>query len=159
MLVGEQPGDQEDLRGEPFVGPAGQWLDRAMKALGLARETVYLTNAVKHFKYELRGKRRLHKTAAQQEAAACLHWLEEELALIRPEVVVALGRTAAGALLGRAVTVGEERGRWFRHAGGTPVLVTFHPAAILRLPPPEREPAFEAWLADLAMAGERCLRT
>jgi uracil-DNA glycosylase len=149
MFVGEQPGDQEDLRGEAFIGPAGQLLGRALQALGLQRDAVYLTNAVKHFKYELRGKRRLHKTAAQQEALACRHWLEEEIALVQPQAIVALGGTAATALLERAVRVLEDRGRWFQHASATPVLVTLHPAAILRAPEAEREAAFAAWLADL----------
>lgn len=149
MWVGEQPGDQEDLRGEVFVGPAGQLLDRAFRVLGIPRDAVYLTNAVKHFKYELRGKRRLHKTAAQLEILSCLHWLEEELALVQPQFIVALGRTAAAALLGREVQVGEDRGQWFSHASGTPVLVTLHPAAILRAPEADREAAFQAWVHDL----------
>lgn len=155
MLVGEQPGDQEDLRGQAFVGPSGQLLDRALTALGLPRDAIYLTNAVKHFKYQLRGKRRLHKTSAQQEVAACLHWLEEEIALVRPRAIVALGRTAAMALLSHDVAVSEDRGRWFAHASGTPVLVTLHPAAILRGPDGEREAAFAGWVADLAVARDR----
>jgi probable DNA metabolism protein len=152
MIVGEQPGDQEDLRGQPFVGPAGRLLDRAFARLGWARETLYLTNAVKHVKHELRGRRRLHKTPAQQEAAACLHWLESEIALVEPAAVVALGATAARSLLGRAVAVNSERG-WHRRADGLPVLVTLHPAALLRMDDPAAAAAgFEQWVADLALA-------
>jgi probable DNA metabolism protein len=153
MLVGEQPGDHEDLRGRPFVGPAGQLLDRALAQLGWPRDGVYLTNAVKHFKFELRGKRRIHKTPAQQETAACLHWLESELALVRPGAVIALGATAARALLGRAVAVMSERGHWFTRADGLRVLVTLHPSALLRMDAGEREEAFAAWLLDLRQAG------
>jgi probable DNA metabolism protein len=152
MVVGEQPGDQEDLRGQPFVGPAGRLLDRAFERLGWPRETLYLTNAVKHFKFELRGQRRLHKTPAQQEAAACLHWLDSEIALIRPAAIVALGATAARSLLGRAVAVTSERG-WHRRADGLPVLVTLHPAALLRMDPGDADAAFDSWVADLALAG------
>lgn len=153
MLVGEQPGDQEDLAGRPFVGPAGQLLDRAMAQLGWARDSVYLANAVKHFKYELRGKRRIHKTAAQREALACAHWLDGEIALVRPQALVALGATAARSLLGRAVAVQAERGAWLHErADGRPVFVTLHPSALLRLPDGERAEAFERWLADLALA-------
>ncbi len=152
MIVGEQPGDQEDLRGQPFVGPAGRLLDRAFARLRWARETLYLTNAVKHFKYELRGPRRLHKTPAQQEAAACLQWLEAEIALLKPAAVVALGATAARSLLGRAVSVTSERG-WHRRADGLPVLVTLHPAALLHMEDPvAAAAAFEQWVADLALA-------
>ena len=100
MFVGEQPGDQEDLQGRPFVGPAGQLLARALEELGVPRDKVYITNAVKHFKFELRGKRRIHKTPAQQEAAACLHWLESEIELVDPAALVALGATAARQLMG-----------------------------------------------------------
>ncbi len=153
MLVGEQPGDQEDLHGRPFVGPAGQLLDRALVQLGWPREAIYLTNAVKHFKFELRGKRRIHKTPAQQEAAACLHWLENELSLVQPGAVVALGATAARALLGRHVAVMSERGQWFTRADGLRVLVTLHPSALLRMDAGERDAAFAAWLADLRQAG------
>ena len=152
MLVGEQPGDQEDLRGRPFVGPAGQLLAQAFAQLGWARDAVYLTNAVKHFKFELRGKRRIHKTPAQQEAAACLHWLEAELALVQPGAVIALGATAARALLGRSVAVTSERGRWFTRDDGLRVLVTLHPSALLRMDAGEHEVNFERWLTDLRQA-------
>jgi DNA polymerase len=152
MLVGEQPGDQEDLRGRPFVGPAGQLLDRAFKKLGWARNTLYLTNAVKHFKYELRGQRRIHKTASQREAAACAHWLEAEIALIRPQAVIALGATAARALMGRHVAVTSERGQWLVREDGLRVLVTLHPAALLRMDPSVFDVGYDDWLRDLAHA-------
>jgi len=152
MLVGEQPGDAEDLAGRPFVGPAGKLLDRALAELGWPRDEVYVTNAVKHFKFELRGKRRIHKTPAQQEAAACLLWLDNEIELVRPEGIVALGATAARSLMGRAVAVTKERGRWFARADGRRVLVSLHPSALLRLLPPERDLAYAAWRDDLRKA-------
>lgn len=152
MLVGEQPGDREDLQGRPFVGPAGQLLNRALEQLGWPRDRLYLTNSVKHFKFELRGKRRIHKTPAQHEAAACLHWLEREIALVRPDAAIALGATAARALLGRAVAVMKERGQWSTREDGLRVLITLHPSALLRMEPAEQESAFRHWLADLALA-------
>ncbi len=153
MFVGEQPGDQEDLRGEPFVGPAGQLFDRALAQAGIARDAVFVTNAVRHFKYELRGKRRIHKTPSQQEAAACQHWLVEEIALVRPQALVALGATAARSLLGRPIAVTRERGAWMAGPHGLSVLLTLHPSALLRLPPQEQERAFVEFVADLARAG------
>lgn len=152
MLVGEQPGDEEDLRGRPFVGPAGQMLMRAMAQLGWLRDAVYITNAVKHFKYEPRGKRRMHKTPAQREADACLHWLESEIEAVGPQAIVALGATAARQLLGRPVAVLQERGQWLTRSDGVPVLVTLHPSALLRMDSAEREAAFRAWLTDLGLA-------
>ena len=152
MLVGEQPGDREDLSGRPFVGPAGQLLDRALVQLGWARDRLYLTNAVKHFKFELRGKRRIHKTPAQQEAAACLHWLESEIAIVKPGAAIALGATAARALLGRDVRVMKERGLWVTRDDGLRVLVTLHPSALLRMEQAQQDAAFAQWLADLALA-------
>jgi probable DNA metabolism protein len=152
MLVGEQPGDAEDLRGRPFVGPAGKVLDRAFAQLGWARDAVYVTNAVKHFKFELRGKRRIHKTPAQQEAAACLHWLEHEIALIKPAGIVALGATAARSLMGRAIAVTKERGQWLVREDGLKVLITLHPSALLRMEPGQFDDAFEAWVNDLSKA-------
>jgi uracil-DNA glycosylase family protein len=154
MLVGEQPGDREDLAGRPFVGPAGQLLDRALEALGWTREQLYITNAVKHFKYELRGKRRMHKTPGQLEILACAHWLQSEIDLVRPAAIVALGGTAGRSLLGRQVKVLSERGRWIDRPDGVRVLVTLHPSALLRGDPPSRERDFNAWLADLAVASE-----
>jgi uracil-DNA glycosylase len=149
-FVGEQPGDREDLAGRPFVGPSGALFDRALATLGIARDSVYVTNAVKHFKFELRGHRRIHKSPAQQEAAACLDWLEREIELVRPQALVALGATAARALLGRDVGVLRERGRWIDRADGRRVLVTLHPSALLRLPGEEHEAAIARWLEDLA---------
>jgi len=152
MFVGEQPGDQEDLRGKPFVGPAGRLLDRAFAQLGWPRDAAYVTNAVKHFKFELRGKRRIHKTPAQQEAAACLHWLESEIELVQPEALVALGATAARQVTGRPVAVMRERGHWIQRSDGRRVLITLHPSALLRADPSERESAYAAWLDDLRHA-------
>ncbi|MEO5843238.1 MAG: UdgX family uracil-DNA binding protein [Caldimonas sp.] len=152
MFVGEQPGDQEDLQGRPFVGPAGMLLARALEELGVPRSKVYITNAVKHFKFELRGKRRIHKTPAQQEAAACLHWLESEIELVDPGALVALGATAARQLMGTAVAVTRERGRWLRRSDGRRVLITLHPSALLRMEPGDKEAAYAAWLADLRLA-------
>ncbi len=149
MLVGEQPGDQEDLQGHPFVGPAGKLLDRALEAAGIPRDAVFVSNAVKHFKYELRGKRRIHKSPTQREAAACLHWLEDEIALVRPKALVALGATAARQLLGRAVPVTAERGKWLPREDGLQVLVTLHPSALLRMQGEDREAAFAAFVEDL----------
>ena len=152
MVVGEQPGDQEDLRGRPLVGPAGQMFDHALAELGWQRSSLFITNAVKHFKYEPRGKRRMHKTPSQMEAAACAHWLESEIDLVKPEAVIALGATAAASLLGRHVAVMSERGQWFTRADGLRVLVTLHPAALLRTPPEFQAQAYSAWLADLKQA-------
>ena len=154
MFVGEQPGDQEDLQGRPFVGPAGQLLARALEELKVPRDKVYITNAVKHFKFELRGKRRIHKTPAQQEAAACLHWLESEIELVDPEALVALGATAARQLMGTAVAVTRERGRWLVRSDGRRVLITLHPSALLRMEPDEKAAAYAAWLADLRQAAK-----
>lgn len=152
MVVGEQPGDQEDLRGRPLVGPAGQMFDRALAELGWQRSSLFITNAVKHFKYEPRGKRRMHKTPSQMEAAACAHWLESEIDLVKPESVIALGATAAASLLGRHVAVMSERGQWFTRADGLRVLVTLHPAALLRTPPEFQAQAYADWLDDLRQA-------
>jgi len=153
MVVGEQPGDKEDLVGRPFVGPSGKLFDRAVAELGWSRDKLYVTNAVKHFKYELRGKRRIHKTPAQREADACHHWLESEMELVQPRGYIALGATAARSLLGRPVAVMKERGRWIEdEATGRRVLVTLHPSALLRGDPAQREAAWEAWLKDLSVA-------
>ncbi|RZL64469.1 MAG: DUF4130 domain-containing protein [Variovorax sp.] len=157
MVVGEQPGDQEDLRGRPFVGPAGQLFDRAIAQLGWPRDRLYVTNAVKHFKFELRGKRRIHKTPGQREAAACLHWLDSEIAQVRPRALVALGATAARALLGEPVAVTKVRGQWHTRADGLRVLVTLHPSALLRADRADladAEAAYRDWLADLAQAAQ-----
>ncbi|MCG2594081.1 UdgX family uracil-DNA binding protein [Ramlibacter sp. XY19] len=152
MFVGEQPGDQEDLRGRPFVGPAGQLLDRAFTQAGIARQEIFVTNAVRHFSFELRGKRRIHKTPQQQEADACRHWLEHEIAQVQPRALVALGATAARALLGRAVPVLKERGTWHARGDGLQVLVTLHPSALLRMPSEQLPAAFDAFVGDLRRA-------
>jgi uracil-DNA glycosylase len=150
MLVGEQPGDQEDLTGKPFVGPAGRVLDEALAKAGIDRKDVYVTNAVKHFSWEPRGKRRLHKTPSQQEVAACLDWLLGEIRLIMPSVIVALGGTAVRALLGPKEKVLANRGRFFESEWGPRILVTVHPSSILRVPPEDREQAFDLFVKDLA---------
>ena len=152
MVVGEQPGDQEDLRGRPLVGPSGQLFDRALADLHWPRAELFITNAVKHYKYEPRGRKRIHKTPSQQEAAACAPWLEGEIALVQPAVAIALGGTAASSLLGRHVAVMSERGQWFTRADGLRVLVTLHPAALLRAEPHHPADAYASWLADLQLA-------
>jgi DNA polymerase len=158
MFVGEQPGDQEDLAGRPFVGPAGQLFDRAIAEAGLDRAALYVTNAVKHFKYEPRGKRRIHKTPNAGEVAACRWWLEREIAAVKPRLVVALGGTAANALAQRAVSVTRERGPMA--FGELPGFVTVHPSFLLRLPDEDSKAAeYARFVADLCrirrmMAGE-----
>jgi len=152
MFVGEQPGDQEDRQGHPFVGPAGQLLDRALHAAGIERDSVYLTNAVKHFKWEPRGKRRLHKKPGEAEIGACHQWLERELELVAPELVVALGATAARALLGRATPIEANRGRLMPLHGGMQVLITVHPSYLLRMPDTAREEAWRRFVQDLRIA-------
>jgi len=154
MLVGEQPGDREDLQGHPFVGPAGRLLDEALEQLGWPRDQLYLTNAVKHFKYELRGKRRMHKSPAQREVQACAPWLEQEIATVDPDAIVALGATAARAVLGHAVPVLANRGQWLAREDGRRVLITLHPSALLRDRGPDRDAAIAAWIEDLRRAGE-----
>jgi DNA polymerase len=151
-VVGEQPGDREDIAGHPFVGPAGGLLDRALAQIGIPRDRVVVTNAVKHFKFELRGKRRIHKSPTQREAAACLHWLEDEIALLKPQALVALGSTAARSLLGRAIPVMAERGNWLERDDGLRVLVTRHPSALLRVPSEDRDQAFALFVKDLEKA-------
>lgn len=152
MIVGEQPGDREDRVGRPFVGPAGHLLDKAFATLGWDRDALYVTNAVKHFKYELRGKRRMHKTPGQMEILACAHWLQGEIDAVAPAGIVALGGTAARALLGRPVKVLGERGQWAERPDGIRVLVTLHPSALLRGEPDQREREFARWVADLRVA-------
>ena len=152
MLVGEQPGDQEDRQGRPFIGPAGQLLDRALAEAGLPRDQLFVSNAVKHFKFEPRGKRRIHKSPSQREAAACLHWLEDEIALVQPQALVALGARAAHSLMGRAVAVMQERGHWLARPDGRKVLITLHPSALLRVLPADREAAIGLFVQDLRKA-------
>jgi uracil-DNA glycosylase family protein len=152
VLVGEQPGDQEDRQGEPFVGPAGRMLWRCVEEAGLDRSGLYVTNAVKHFKHEDRGKRRLHKKPNADEIDACHPWLEAELATVRARVVVGLGATAGRALLGRSVGIAASRGEVF-DAGGHHVVLTFHPSAILRATDEARAIRHDL-VADLKAAGE-----
>jgi uracil-DNA glycosylase family protein len=152
MLVGEQPGDEEDRKGLPFIGPAGRLLDRALDAAGVEREHLYVTNAVKHFKWEARGKRRLHKTPAQREVDACHQWLEREIATVKPHVIVALGATAAKAVIGKQFKVSVDRGRFVESPLAPYVFATFHPSALLRLrEEEEREAAFEQLVQDLKL--------
>ena len=151
MLVGEQPGDQEDLQGHPFIGPAGKLLARALEAAGIPPDKVFVSNAVKHFKFELRGKRRIHKTPNQREVAACHHWLDDEIAIVKPRALVALGSTAATSLMGHKVPVLANRGHWLEREDGLKVLVTLHPSALLRTLD-DREAAFDDFVRDLAKA-------
>ena len=150
LLVGEQPGDREDLAGRPFVGPAGRVLDEALERASLPREQVFLTNAVKHFRYQLRGKRRIHQRPDRWQVGACLPWLSAELDLVHPEAVVCLGATAAQALLGPSVRIGRDRGRELVSDLASWVTVTAHPSSILRLRgAPERERAMNDLISDL----------
>jgi DNA polymerase len=155
MLVGEQPGDQEDLAGHPFVGPAGKMLDKALVDAGIDRTKVYLTNIVKHFKNEPRGKRRLHKKPNRSEVEVCKTWFDQELALVRPQLVVAMGVTAASALAGKAVTLSRLRGQVvsFANAGDQQGIVTIHPSSILRAPDEAgRRAAYGGLVKDLKLA-------
>lgn len=153
MLVGEQPGDQEDLAGAPFVGPSGRVLDAGLARAGAPRGEVYVTNAVKHFKHTLRGKRRLHKTPDAGEVSACRWWLDAERRLVRPRVVLAMGATAALAVFGRPTPVAQGRGRRLTLPGGATGLVTYHPAFLLRLPDgAAKKAAFAEFVGDLALA-------
>jgi len=152
MLVGEQPGDEEDKKGLPFVGPAGRLLDRALEAAGVDRNDLYVTNAVKHFKWQLRGKRRLHKTPAQREVDACRQWLEREIAAVKPHVIVALGATAARAVVSKDFKVSTMRGQFVESPLAPCVFATFHPSALLRLKDEaEKEAAFEQLVGDLKL--------
>ncbi|MEZ0336468.1 MAG: UdgX family uracil-DNA binding protein [Gemmatimonadales bacterium] len=156
MLVGEQPGDEEDKAGRPFVWPSGRLLDAALAEAGIPRDSVYVTNAVKHFKFvrhELTG-RRLHKKPSAAEVRACRPWLIEEVRLVKPELIVALGSTAAQALLGKSFRVTEERGKVVDSEWG-PVLATVHPSAVLRAPPEVREEARRDFFRDIVRVGER----
>jgi DNA polymerase len=150
VFVGEQPGDSEDKVGRPFVGPAGKLLDRALEEAGIDRKLVYVTNVVKHFKWTPRGKRRLHEKPNAREIAACRPWLEAELELIKPEVLVCLGATAAQALLGRSFKVTQMRGEILRHELAARVMATVHPSSILRAPDDEtRHREMELFTRDL----------
>ena len=156
MLVGEQPGDREDLAGRPFVGPAGRLLDRALEEAGIDRDEVYVTNVVKHFKWEARGKRRIHKRPNADEISACRPWLEAEIDLVRPKVVVALGATAAQALLGKSFRVTRQRGQIVQSLSGPMLTATVHPSSILRAADDEtREAEMRAFVDDLTAVAER----
>jgi len=156
MLVGEQPGDKEDLAGRPFVGPAGRILDQALDDAGIDRSKVYVTNAVKHFKWELRGTRRLHKRPDAAEISACRPWLEREIDLVSPKVVVCLGATAAQALLGRAFRVTRQRGEVFPQPAGHVITATVHPSSILRAPDPAtRDREMAAFTDDLRVVADQ----
>lgn len=156
MLVGEQPGDREDREGHPFVGPAGRELDHGLEAAGLDRRDVYITNAVKHFKFEERGKRRIHQKPTRAEAQACLPWLREELRVVRPDALVLLGATAGQALLGSGFRLGDARGRPIDSDLAALVTATTHPSAILRAPDDKTRQAMRAeFQRDLAFVAER----
>jgi DNA polymerase len=159
MLVGEQPGDEEDKQGRPFVGSAGKLLQELLARAGIDPATTYITNAVKHFFWEPRGKRRIHKTPAQRHINACVVWLEQEIAQRRPRVIVALGRTAVVALAGRAMTLAAARTQQLATEAGVPIVATFHPSAALRAPTSElRAQIREALTADLVKARELAAR-
>ena len=155
MLVGEQPGDAEDREGRPFVGAAGGMLRRALEEIGLAPEDVYITNAVKHFSWEPRGTRRIHKTPAQREIAACHAWLDKEIDAIRPACIVALGATALASILGKRMAVSAAREASQEHPSGAVVIGTYHPSALLRAPDASRrEELYRMLVADLRRAVE-----
>jgi uracil-DNA glycosylase len=149
MFVGEQPGDQEDKAGKPFVGPAGRLFDEALEAAGIDRSTTYVTNAVKHFKWQARGKRRIHQKPNWAEMTACRPWLEAEIAVVKPRVLVLLGATAAQSLLGRDFRVTKHRGELLESDLADYVTATVHPSSILRGEPEERKSAFAAFVDDL----------
>jgi len=154
MFVGEQPGDQEDKAGRPFVGPAGKLFDQALEDAGIDRTKVYMTNAVKHFKWVGRGKRRIHQKPTWSEIAACRPWLDAELAVVEPRVLVCLGATAAQALLGRKFRVTRDRGKPVDSDLAEHVLATVHPSSILRGEPAGREQEYAALVADLKVVAE-----
>ena len=161
MLVGEQPGDREDREGHPFVGPAGALLDRALEEAGVERDDAYVTNVVKHFKFKLRGKRRIHQKPAAEEIAACRPWLDAELAVVRPEVLVCLGATAAKAIFGPSFRITKQRGILYPRTAREPdpalvqagwMMATIHPSAVLRAP--DRSVAYDSLVHDLRVAAE-----
>jgi DNA polymerase len=153
MLVGEQPGDQEDVSGKPFVGPAGKILDRALEDAGIKRDRVYVTNVVKHFKWEPRGKRRIHQKPNSREVAACRPWMEAELRLVRPKLLVCLGATAAQAIFGASFRVTRDRGKILESQFAPKVVATVHPSSLLRQPDEEsREREYKLFVKDLRVA-------
>ena len=156
MLVGEVPGDKEDKQGHPFVGPAGKLLDRALEEAGIDRGEVYVTNVVKHFKFERRGKVRIHKKPNASEVAACRQWWEAELAALQPEVLGLLGATAGQAVFGSGFRVTKQRGQWLEGPGGVATIATIHPSAVLRAPPERRDEEYRGLVSDLRkLAGPR----
>ena len=155
VFVGEQPGDQEDRAGRPFVGPAGRLLDEVLAEVGIARSLAYVTNAVKHFKWKPAGKRRLHAKPSAREVAACRPWLEAELTLLRPEIVVALGATAAQSLMGKDFRVTRDRGRCITVPWASAFVATVHPSSILRAPSEKRAAERAAFVADLRVVAQR----
>lgn len=158
VLVGEQPGDLEDRQGHPFVGPAGRMLDKALGEACIPREDVYITNAVKHFRWIQRGKRRLHQKPSVRQIMACKPWLQAEFQVIQPKVVVCLGATAAQSVLGRVVRIAEERGKFFAGQNGAAVFVTIHPSSIFRRPEKaEREEEFRHFVSEMKLV-QRKLR-
>ena len=155
MLVGEQPGDKEDLAGRPFVGPAGRVLDAALKAAGIDREQTFVTNAVKHFKHEMRGKRRLHKRPNNYEIERCKIWLDRERELVKPATVIALGVTAARSLTGKTVTISKMRKMPIEMADGAKLVITVHPSSLLRIEDEaDKRAAYQAFVADLKAAAQ-----
>jgi uracil-DNA glycosylase family protein len=152
MFIGEQPGDQEDLAGRPFVGPAGNILTRALEAVGIPREQVYVTNAVKHFKFEIRGKRRLHKKPVDAEIVACHDWLKREIELVIPRLLVAMGATAVRSVLGRSVPVKVSRGKLLEYSPEISLLITVHPSFLLRVPDEDKDNEYRLFVNDLKLA-------
>ncbi|TMD13649.1 MAG: UdgX family uracil-DNA binding protein [Chloroflexi bacterium] len=156
MLVGEQPGDQEDLQGKPFVGPAGRLLEKALDGAGIDRRRVYVTNAVKHFRWTRRGKRRLHEKPNAGQVRACRPWLEAEVEVVKPRIIVLLGATAAQAVMGPAFRVSKQRGEVLASPFGIPVVATMHPSSILRATDEEsRDAALASFIADLKVAAKQ----
>jgi uracil-DNA glycosylase family protein len=156
LFIGEQPGNEEDLQGRPFVGPAGRLFDRAMEEAGIERSSTYVTNAVKHFKFEERGKRRIHKKPSGSEIQACRPWLEAEVGVIRPEIIVCLGATAAQSVFGAAYRVTKQRGQFVEHPWARLATSTVHPSAVLRAPDAEaRRVEYGRFVADLVRVRER----
>jgi uracil-DNA glycosylase family protein len=159
MLVGEQPGDKEDLAGKPFIGPAGRVLDSALADAGIPRDETFVTNAVKHFKFEPRGKRRLHKKPNANEIERCGWWLEQERAIVNPDVIVALGATAARSLIGKVVTIAKLRGATVHLGDGTWLVVTIHPSALLRMEnEADKRSGYAAFVRDLKVVARLAFR-
>jgi uracil-DNA glycosylase len=155
VLIGEQPGDEEDKTGRPFVGPSGRLLDKALDEAGIDRADVFVTNAVKHFKFEERGKRRIHKKPGRGESMACRPWLAAEMALIRPEIMVCLGATAAQSVFGPAYRLTRERGKFVQHEWAPQATSTVHPSAILRAPDELRSEEYQRFVEDLGLVRRR----